>query len=155
MKFFTFMAASAAVVLLSGCAAEKIDVSGTISIPAISTNLEDYEPDVAGDNCYFGQDGNPYPDVDFGAQVKLRDSTGATVGLGNLSKGGLLMGWSADGIRVYSSSDTFMEDYCVFDFVIEQVELRDEIYSLEVANRGEVSYTKEDLISGASLSLGD
>jgi hypothetical protein len=127
-----------------------------MSVPAIASNLSDYPADEPGDSCFFGSEGPDYPDIAAGTPVTLRDSTGATVGVSRLENPGLLFGWGSERPRVYSSSDQFTEDFCVWEFTFEEVESGDDFFSVEVGNRGEVQFSREDLEGGlARLSLGN
>jgi hypothetical protein len=122
----------------------------------MAKDLPSFPADEPGDNCYFGEEGSDYPDITAGTQVTLRDSSGATVGVSRLENPGLLFGWGLDRPRVYSSSTTFTEDFCVSQFTFEEVESGDNFFSVEVGNRGEVQYSRDDLAAGlARLSLGD
>jgi hypothetical protein len=151
-KIFT-IASIASLLALAGCSPATSDVSGSVSIPAVATNLPGYDPTEPGESCYFGIDGNPYTDIAFGAQVKLRDASGAVIAISSLGTGGHLLGWTEFGVQIYSDNE-FVEDFCNFKFTFEQIALDDGIYSIEVANRGEVLYSKDDLLNGVSLSLG-
>ena len=156
MNNYKLLGIALALPLLAGCSS-SFTVQGTMTIPAVAWDGDGDESAKTkpGDACYFGKDGNRYPDVDSGAQVTLRDSTGATVGIGSLQNGGHLLGWSANGARLYSTSDSFVYDYCTFNFTIPNVDSGDQFFSIEVAGRGEVAYSRDDLEQGVSLSLGD
>jgi hypothetical protein len=93
-----------------------------------------------------------YPDVTIGTQVILRDSTGATVGLTQLQAGELLLGYDESRDRGNGRS---AEDICVYSYEFIEVESQDKFFTIEVGSRGEVSFSREDLLSGfASVSLG-
>jgi hypothetical protein len=154
-KIFT-VASIAVVLALAGCSPALEDVSGTITVTgAVATNLDEYGPTEPGETCWFGTDGPKYPDISAGAQVKLSNAAGEVIAISSLRNGGHLLGWTEFGTRIYSSSDEFVEDFCSFDFTFEQIALSDGIYSIEVASRGGVLYSKEDLLDGVSLSLGN
>jgi len=140
------------IAVLSGCSSTG-QVSGSITIPSSAAK------DV--DACMWPTTGNSkypenvYPDIDRGTPVELRNSSGDIVGIGSLGQGKLLFGWSASGTPVYSTTTDFTKDYCVFPFTLEGVNLSDEIYSIEVGTRGQVNFTKQELLDGPSLSLGN
>ena len=152
MKAIGITSLIASTTLLMGCASAQ-DVSGTMSIPSLSAK------DVS--KCMWSTLGgsefpeNVYPDIAAGTPVELKNSSGEIVGIANLGQGEPLFGWSADGIMQYDTTDEFVRDYCVFPFTFEQADLTDEFYTVEVGTRGEVNFTKQDLIDGVSLSLGD
>lgn len=155
-KILTLGVLSVSLSLVGGCTgSEPLNFSGTMTVPITAWDGGgDYEPDQAGDVCLFGDD-QDYPDIDAGTQVTLRDSTGATVGLSNLRVGTHLLGWSEGGTPVYSSSDSFMEDFCVYGFEFVDVETDDNFFSIEIGSRGELQYTREQLeTTGVEASLG-
>jgi hypothetical protein len=159
LKTLGFISASIfSISILTGCSAagEAITPAGQITIPAMAFKGDETDGGrtMPGDPCFFGTDGNPYPDVDAGAQVTLRDSTGATVGLANLTSAGHLFGWDASQPKIYSSSDNFTEDFCVFEFKFEPLQSDDTFFSVEVASRGQVNFER-DALSFMVLSLGD
>ena len=145
----------ASTTLLSGCAFGSFSVTGTMSVPTWSSHLEEYGPEVVGDSCFWPEGEQSYPDIDFGSQVVLKDSTGKTIAVTNLGQGGLALGWEAGGSRVYQSSDTFMHDLCSYEFTFEGVQSGDQIFSIEIGSRGDVVYSKQELLDGPSLSLGN
>lgn len=152
-------------IVLAGCSGSpettssaddsSLRVVGLVAIPAEAWEGNDEsQMTKPGDSCFFGTDGNRFPDIDTGAQVTLRDSSGATVGLSRLGRGEHLFGWM-DGLpTIFAHTDAWVEDNCVFEFVIEGVESSDNFFSVEVAGRGEVSYSRSDLTEGISLSIG-
>lgn len=154
-KFKNFAVFGSFLLLISGCSVAPLSFSGTMSVPTQAWDGgSNYSPTEAGDMCNFGED-QDYPDINAGTQVTLRDSTGATVGLSRLTQGRHLLGWSESGIPVYSSSDSFMEDLCVYEFEFEDVETDDEFFSIEIGKRGELQYTREQLeTAGVQASLG-
>lgn len=88
---------------------------------------------LAGGECY-GTSG--YDDMIGGAQVLVRDADGKSVAVGEL----------AGGVK---------EDRvtCRFPFTVDDVPSGSVVYSVEVAHRGEVSFTEADA-DDVSLSLG-
>jgi hypothetical protein len=82
----------------------------------------------------LGSDG--YEDLVPGAQVTIRDSKGETLAVGALDAG-----WP-DGPGT-----------CVFPFVVNDVPAGEEIYSVEVSHRGEISFTQDEAGQGRGLSL--
>ena len=143
---------------LAGCGligSQSFGFEGTMTLPAVAWKGDaDGGRTEAGESCYFGVDGNPYPDIDAGTQVTLTDSMGAIVGISNLESGGHLFGWGPDLPRLYDD-DSFVEDYCSFNFSFEDISSPDEFFSVEVGTRGAIQYSREDLEAGISVSLGD
>ena len=139
--------------VVAGCSGSgPFDVRGTMSVPAMSSNLDDYPPMEPGDPCFIPDD-QKYSGVDFGTQVLLKDSTGAVVGTSSLGLGKVASGWSESGEWVHSD-ETFVWDTCVYEFRFSEVESDDEFFSVEVGTRGEISFSKEDLLlRGANVAL--
>lgn len=106
--------------------AETFLVTGSITLTSANINY-------ASGECW-GEEG--YDDMSGGAQVVVRDNTGATVAVGQLDTG------------IKESSVV-----CRFDFSVEDVPSGSPAYSLEVTHRGEFSFTEEEA-SGIHLSLG-
>jgi hypothetical protein len=154
-KLLAVMSIAASTALLSGCSLGQFSFTGTMSVPTMSTNVDGYGPSGPGETCFFGEDGQSYPDIDAGSQVVLKDSTGKSIAVSSLGQGGLLFGWDAGGSRVYSSSDTFMHDLCSYEFTFEGVQSGDNIFSIEIGSRGDVVFSKEELLEGPALSLGN
>ena len=151
-KFKIIAQLAISIAVLSGCSSTS-QVSGSITIPAVaSEGVDACMWTTTGGNEYPE---NVYPDIDRGTPVELRNSSGDIVGIGSLDQGTLLYGWSASGTPVFSTTAEFTKDYCVFPFTLEGVNLSDEIYSIEVGTRGQVNFTKQELLDGPSLSLGD
>lgn len=92
----------------------------------------------AGSAC-TGDDG--YQDMQAGAQVVIRDSSGEQIGLGQLAEGTL--------------PENFREAYtCRFEFAVEDVpDMGDSLYTVEVASRGEITF-KRDQADALVLTLG-
>jgi hypothetical protein len=77
-----------------------------------------------------------YDDIKAGTQVTVTDAAGKVIALGDLDAG--------------VSSKTG----CEFDFSVTGVPDGSDFYSVEVAHRGELRYTRADLNSPLSLTLG-
>lgn len=94
-----------------------------------------------GEEC----DGNGgYSDLSVGADVTVRGSDGDVVGTGEVV--------SSEAVKQSNASVR----QCRFNFVVENLP-RSEFYSVEVAHRGEVTYSFEDLEEAgwkASMSIG-
>ena len=76
-----------------------------------------------------------YDDITPGAQVVIK-AKGETVGKGTLGEGKYDGGW------------------CRFPFSVPDVKGGADFYSVEIANRGAIEYTKDELTKGVKLSLG-
>lgn len=118
----------AAVLPLTGCGASSFTAQGTMTL-----GLEGVTQHAPGGGECDGYGG--YDDVTPGAQVVIK-AEGATVGKGELGEG------------------TYDEGWCRFPFSISEIKGGSKFYSIEVANRGSLEYTEEELKSGVSLSLG-
>lgn len=131
---------------------------GSIQIRAIAWKGEEDDNykgrTQAGNICYFGTDGNPYPDISTGTEVTLRDSSGSLVGITRLQYGRMQSGWTAGAEDVYYN-DNFKYDYCVWDFKFDKIDSNDDYFTIEIGRRGENSYTRSELSYGVFLKLGD
>lgn len=156
--------AISSVLLLSGCGSSAIQVNGAIAVPsafAVTATGEsvsmafsgtDYEnwPLEDGGTC-IADDG--YDDINEGAQVTVKNEAGEVLGVGALSSG------VQTGSEGFSYQD-FLREYtgaiCSFSFSFE-VPGGASFYSLSVGNdnRGEITYTAEELAEGVFLTLGD
>lgn len=72
--------------------------------------------------------GGGYDDIVPGAQVVIRDSTGATVAVDQLEPG--------------TKTDSYVT--CVFPFEVQDVPSGKGPYSVEVSHRGEISFNEDD-----------
>lgn len=106
---------------------ETLNVSGSFT-------LTDYDTYFQG-RC-SGTGG--YDDITRGAQVVVRDGDGKTLAIGELGQG--------------RAEDSFT---CAFPFRVESVPAGEAFYSLEVAHRGEVTYSADDIIGPIEMTLGD
>jgi hypothetical protein len=134
-------AALAAVLALAGCSGTPaakptptptaFTAEGSVSVQGFSETGSDDELCVALEN---------YDDIAFGAQVVISDAAGKTVALGTLESG--------------SFEDA--GNQCVFPFNIPDVPLGEKFYGVHVGNdnRGVVQYTRTDLETGATISIG-
>lgn len=113
----------------SGDGADTITVKGQMT-------LNDSDNEGSGGECY-GTGG--YDDMRGGAQVVIRDGEGKSVGLGQLDPG------NAD-VQYPTVS-------CHFAFSVADVPAGLGIYSVEVANRGAISFKEADAGS-VELALG-
>jgi hypothetical protein len=86
--------------------------------------------------------GTGYDDIAAGTAVVVKDNTGAQVAIGRLGEG------------VTSPDSTNYSVKCIFSFTVRDVPGDSPIYSLSVGSRGETSYSRADLNSPISLTLG-
>jgi len=93
----------------------------------------------AGDSC-TGKGG--YDDMRRGATVVVRNSRGEKLALGALDVGFLT-----------EDSSEYLPAPCVFGFQIAGVPVDGDLYSVEVASRGEINFTRDGADS-LSLTLG-
>jgi len=110
-------------------------VVGTVTVPASIGS----EPGNGGD-CYT-PDG--YGDIREGAQVTVKDAAGTVIALGRLDPG-----------HTVDSNGTFASK-CIFGFTLTDVPEGKDFYLVEVSHRGELRYTRGDLASALTLTLGD
>lgn len=119
---------------LSGCAAvgpatstepESSDVSGKLvwSFPGLNNP------------CFAAPITEGVTDLQPGATVTIRDAGGETVALGELGD---------------FTHDSYGE--CTFSWSATDVPMESDFYSVEVAGRGETNVTREELISGVTLT---
>ena len=159
MSFTKFVVAISSVLLLSSCASagsEAIQVFGGITVPPQYPVRPDGE--LPGDRDEQLQDGGPcyasegYDDISEGSQVTVKNAAGEIVGVGSLSAG------VQTGSEGYTYRDQLNLDpaICFFEFSF-QVPSGEEFYSLSVGNdnRGEITYTAEELAAGVFLTLGE
>lgn len=119
--------ASVALVCVGACGGEsKFTASGSLGIVAL---------DAATDDCSSGTGG--YSDIREGAEVVITDASGKKLAVDSLLTG-----------REYQESGL-----CVFDFSVKGVPSGKGPYSVEVASRGDVTFT-EDEADGIVISLG-
>lgn len=103
--------------------------------------------DLGGNRVYNETEGctgtGGYADIRYGAQVRVTDATGAVVALGALSAG--------------EPHDRFPEvpkaDQCRFRFEVSGVPESGNLYGVEVAHRGIVSFARTDA-TNVQLTLG-
>lgn len=124
------LAAAAAVVVAAGFALTAVlddgfTVTGEMHISRNVGNLNA--------RC-FGKNG--YDDIHEGAQVVVTDSTGATVAVGKLGRG------------------EYTGGTCTLPFTIDGVPEGSDFYGIEVAHRGELTYSRDDLNEPLRLTLG-
>lgn len=86
---------------------------------------------------YRCQGDGGYDDLYAGTQVVVRDASSTQVAIGELGLGAV----QEDGT-------------CEFALMVFSVPPSSDIYTIEVANRGEISFTQEDAAKGLSLSVG-
>lgn len=123
--------AALAFAALSACGGsdepDSFDVAGKITLTTASGISSD------GSTC-IGIDG--YDDMRSGASVVVYDSTGKKVAIGELDAGEVATGSS-----------------CVFAFEVDDVPADGDIYSVEVANRGDVPFKRAEA-QEITVSLG-
>lgn len=112
----------------------QLYISGVLSLVDLDGTRAPKGSD-AGDPCYGV---NGYDDINAGAEVVVRNSAGETVGLGELEPG-----------EVYPLNG----GSCDFDFFVDGVTDPDDFFSVEVAGRGEISFTRDEA-SSIRVSLG-
>jgi hypothetical protein len=112
-------------------AAQTFTAGGSISV-----RTDDFRSsvDVVGGDCH-GVGG--FADMHQGTQVVVMDQTGATLALGQLDAGN------------YTSTIS-----CKFLFNVSNIPVGKPFYKIEIANRGGLQYTQDELSQPLSLSLG-
>ncbi|MET3812327.1 hypothetical protein [Arthrobacter sp. UYEF3] len=124
----TMIIAAAGLLTLTGCGASSFKAEGTMTL-----GLDGVTQHAPGGGECDGYGG--YDDITPGAQVVIK-AGGSTVGKGELGEGKYEGGW------------------CRFQFTISKVKGGSDFYSVEIANRGEIEYTEDELTKGVKLSLG-
>lgn len=113
---------------VSGCGGGSLDVSGSLTVGI--DGVTQHAPE--GGECK-GTGG--YDDITPGAQVVI-SAEGETVGKGELGEA------------------TYEDGWCVFPFTVSEVSGGSDFYTVEIAGRGGLEYTEEELEEGVELSLG-
>jgi hypothetical protein len=147
MSARVLVAAMASAVLLTACGSNEpkatpssspspttFTFSGTVTVEAGSGSEA-----TDGGDCVT--DGG-YSDISSGAQVTVTDEGGKIVALGNLDPG-----HTAEVVGTFAST-------CVFGFTVRSVPEGVAFYSIEIAHRGALRYTRSDLATPLALSLG-
>ncbi len=124
------------VMALAGCSNSDLTVTGTIEVPGAS------QTNTAGEDCAYVSPG--YDDIDLGTQVTVIDQSGDVVGLGQLD--------TATYTGPYPGTDS--GGTCKFSFSVPNVAAGSDFYSIEVGNRGEVTFSEGDLADPVALVLG-
>jgi hypothetical protein len=149
---------------LSGCAESDIQVIGSITVPPLYAvnqdgDLAKYDYSGTDFDSMALSDGGPcraddgYDDISENSQVTVTDGAGEVVGVGRLSPG------VQTGSSGFSYGDFLGSGYrppiCAFSFEFT-VPGGSEFYNLSVgnSNRGEITYTAEELATGIFLTLG-
>ncbi|UWD83674.1 YgdI/YgdR family lipoprotein [Curtobacterium flaccumfaciens] len=159
MKILPLAATALVFLALAGCASttdaaestptptpEGFRAIGTIQVPmdlSATLPLQDDNPTI-GNPC-IPKSG--YDDIDEGSQVVVSNARGEKIALGSLEEGTLANG---------PSGDAFFQSVCQFAFSVDDIPDEGRIYSVHVGNenRGEQSYSRTDLQSGISLTIG-
>lgn len=132
------------ILLLSGCGDDSHDSSApdtfTVKGEIVLTSYDGVnyaDRGRAGEECW-GEQG--YEDMAAGAQVVIRDSRDEQVGLGRLEAGSLAQPWRQGPA-------------CTFPFEVSGVPASGELYTVEVARRGTVTFKRAEA-DAVSLTLG-
>lgn len=121
----------------SSNAPAAFNLSGSIAITDPAGFYAD--GNYAGAGC-TGDSG--FDDVQAGAQVVIRDSAGKQVALGELGPGSTTGKLSA------------IDTTCEFTLLVFDIPEGDDIYTVEVSHRGEISFTRDEGESGLHMTLG-
>ena len=136
MKWIGIAALCLLVASLSGCGgADTFTASGVLRL-AESEYMGDSGSANPGEICV--SEGG-YDDIDAGAQVVIRDGAGKTLAFGHLT-GGRVPEDASDGA-------------CDFQFEVAGVPAGMNVYTVEVAHRGEVNFHETDA-GHLALTLG-
>lgn len=95
--------------------------------------LYDYDSNQNSSTC-SGTDG--YSDISVGTQVRVSNTAGHIVALGELEP------------------SSYRPGECEFTFEVTGVPQGEEFYQIEVSHRGTLTYSEEEMRSGLALSLG-
>ena len=128
--------ASLALLLLGGCSSvptptptptgpATFEVRGSLTLSRVMLYGEE------GNEC-SGIDG--YNDMSGGTQVKVSDSAGKVIGLGELEP----------GVARQTNEGQQGTNVCVFDFTVSDVPEGDGIFGVEVSHRGVIQFTRAD-----------
>jgi hypothetical protein len=112
----------------------RVFVDQTFSLSGTLTLYSDDSPSVGQVECR-GTGG--YQDIGQGTSVSISDEAGVLLAKGNLDRGSQYPG------------------FCIFAFRVADVPEGKSFYRVEVAQRGETSYTESEARARISLQLGD
>jgi hypothetical protein len=149
---------------LAGCSGSTFTAIGSITVPVKYPVTKDGNLVSSAGNTDFDtiqlEDGGPckaasgYDDISAGSQVTLTNGSGEVVATGNLGNGmqSNSEGWSyANWLRVGKGVAM-----CSFSFQITDVPGGGNFYQVSLGNnnRGEISYSEDELKAGIALKLG-
>ena len=136
--------ALAALVLLPGCgggAASSTPTPATFSVLGTLKISQAMPKGVDGEPCFTS---GGYGDIKTGAQVRVTNASGEVVALSEL-----LGGVAEDNYPQLPGADV-----CSFVFVVGNIPGEDgDIFGVEVANRGSVSFKADGEMTSVSLTL--
>lgn len=135
-----------AVLVVAGCSAvasapSEFSISGVIRLTSSSGDYYSGMPKT----CPLTKDG--YADLAQGAQVTVYDVDGKAVALGTIGDTAPVESGKASGFGPWI-------DQCDLSFSVAGVPEGEKIYSIEVAHRGQVRFTRDQLNEPVSLSIG-
>lgn len=118
-----------------------LTINGILTVPA------SIDSDQVVDGKCTATEG--YADIATGTQVTVRDAAGKAVALGTLGAGKVksLFDDPKSAVDGYA-------DLCKFEFFVSKVPDGQSIYSVEVAHRGQVQFTRAALEDWITLTLG-
>lgn len=128
------LAAGLLLALVAGCGSSPLEVKGTLTLSGGTDDIHWLALDSADGQPCTGDSG--YSDVAPGANVVVRNANGEQVGIGELGDG------KGSG------------EACVFRFAVSGVDDSGKIFSVEVGNRGDVSFKRSEA-ARVDLTLGD
>lgn len=112
---------------LAGCSSSGASEPDTFTAQgALLFSGGDFSAFDLGSSC-SGSFGQGYDDIAPGMDVTIRDADGTKVGIGETSAGRVIKG-----------------QVCRFDFSVPDIPDKGTVYSVEIANRGEVNFNRAD-----------
>lgn len=159
------LTASSALVL-TGCSAPSFTASGTMTVPlnwpvtkdgksvSLTSSGKDFKTIELQDGGICSASSG-YDDISSGSQVTITNESGEVIALGSLQDGvqSGSAGWN------YHEWISFGKDVamCSFAFEIPEVPGGEKFYNVSIgnSNRGEITYSEDDLKAGIGLKLGE
>lgn len=129
-----YLLAAGLLALTAGCGSDPLEVKGTLTLSGGSDEIHWLALDADDGQPCVGDSG--YSDVVPGVDVVVRNAKGEQVGIGDLGEGKAL------------------DEACVFRFAVSDIDDSGRIFSVEIGNRGDVSFKRSEAAS-VDLTLGD